>query len=163
MTAEALDHARTALQTVSTLALVGSVVYAAVQLRNWHKSQQVSNFIKLVEMQMQLRRMRVERPELAEVHKHDTDGLATPRDVQFFFLNLMQLSVFEIAWYSHRMGQLNDDYFRSWERRMRVIKCEESFQRMWDKRSMKILHDDFETYMRSLMAEPGDCDKANKS
>lgn len=153
MSEHALDIVRTILQLIASVALVSSVVYGAIQLRNWHRTQQVANFSKLVELQMQLRRMRVERPDLADVHQHDMDDLATPKDVQNFFLNLMQLSVFEIAWFSHQMGQLSDDYFRSWERRMRVIKTEKSFQRMWAKPSMKILHDDFEAYMRGIMAE----------
>lgn len=157
MDAHTLDIVRTVLQFVSSIALVGSVIYAAVQLRNWHRTQQVTNFSKLVELQMQLRRMRVERPELADVHQHDMDDLTTPKEVQHFFLNLMQLSVFEIAWFSHKMGQLNDDYFESWERRMRVIKCEKSFQRMWAKPSMKILHDEFEAHMKRIMDAPGDC------
>lgn len=152
-----LELLRTILQFISSVALVGSVIYGAIQLRNWHRTQQVTNFTKLVELQMQLRRLRVDRPELADVHQHDMDDLQSPKDVQHFFLNLMQLSVFEIAWYSHKMGQLNDDYFESWVRRMRVIKCEKSFQRMWAKPSMKILHDEFEAYMRRIMAEPGDC------
>ncbi len=163
MTEYQLELLRTSLQFVSSMALVGSVIYAAVQLRSWHRSQQVANFSKLVELQMQLRRMRVERPELAEVHQHDVDDLETPRDVQHFFLNLMQLSVFEIAWFSHQMGQLNNDYFESWERRMRVIKCEKSFQKMWAKPSMKILHDDFESYMRSIMQAKGDCEEKKVS
>jgi len=155
MNPHTLDLVRTILQLVSSLALVSSVIYGAIQLRNWHRTQQVANFTKLVELQMQLRRIRVEHPDLADVHQHDMEGLHSPKDVQHFFLNLMQVSVFEIAWFSHRMGQLSDDYFGSWERRMRVIKGEESFRRMWAKPSMKILHDDFEAYMGRMMQDPG--------
>ena len=155
--AHTLDITRTILQSVSSLALVGSMFYGAIQLRNWHRTQQVANFTKLVELQMQLRRIRVEHPELADVHQHDMDGLNSPKEVQHFFMNLMQLSVFEIAWFSHKMGQLSDDYFRSWESRMRVIQCEKSFRKMWSKPSMKILHDDFEAYIRQLVKSQGDC------
>lgn len=141
------------LQAVSSTAFVCSVIYAGIQLRNWRRAQQVANFIKLVEMQMQLRKIRVDHPELARVHTHDAEGLESPVDIQHYFLNLMQLSVFEIAWFSHRMGQLSTDNYRSWEGRMRAVESEPSFRRMWNKPSMKILHDDFAAYMERMMRE----------
>lgn len=138
-------------QAVSALAFICSVFYAGRQLRNWHRAQQVANFTKLVELQMSLRRIRVEHPELARVHRHDVEGLDDHTDIQHYFLNLMQLSVFEIAWFSHRSGQLSDDYFQSWEKRIVAIKDEASFRSMLAKPSMKILHDDFEKYLRGLL------------
>lgn len=141
------------LQTVTAGAIVTSVIYAGRQLRNWHRAQQVANFTKLVELQMALRRLRVDNPELAKVHSHDVEGLKSDEEIRLYFLNLMQLSVFEIAWFSHRMGQLGDGYFASWEKRMRVIEREPSFRQMWNKPSMKILHDEFEAYIRELMKQ----------
>ena len=56
----------------------------------------------------------------------------------------MQLSLFEIAWYAHKHGQLPDDYFHSWTSRMQQVAREESFRRMIDNPSMKIMHDEFD-------------------
>ena len=63
----------------------------------------------------------------------------------------MQLSLFEIAWYAHKHGQLPDDYFHSWITRMWEIGQEDSFRRMIANPSMKIMHDEFDTFVRKLM------------
>lgn len=146
-----LEVLKVALQAVSTLSLVGGVVYAAFQLQAHKKAQHVANFTKLVEMQMALRRMRVEDPSLAQVYQHDLVGLKSERDVREHFFNLMQLSVFEIVWFSFRHGQVPRDYFVSWEDRMREIAGEPSFRRMLASPNMKILHDEFHAYMLEML------------
>jgi hypothetical protein len=140
------------LQSISSLAIAGGFIFAAIQLRQTRNAQHVANFSRLVEMQMSLRRIRVEHPELASVHTHDIADLPTERDIQDYFLNLMQLSLFEIAWYAHRQGQLSDDYFASWEHRMHALCTETSFQKMMAKPGMKIMHDDFHAYLQAMMA-----------
>lgn len=140
-----------AMQSVSSLAIAGSLIFAGIQLRNWRRAAYVANFSKMVELQNQLRRIRVDSPELAGVHRHDVEGLTSPRAVQDYFLNLMQLSLFEIAWFSHRQGQLPDDYYNSWVNKMDAIFSEESFRKMIEKPGMKILHDEFVVYVRDMM------------
>ena len=66
----------------------------------------------------------------------------------------MQLSLFEIAWYAHQQGQLPDDYFDSWAKRMWEVSQEDSFRRMIRNPSMKIMHDDFDSYLRQLLKAP---------
>ena len=78
--------------------------------------------------------------------------LHSEREVQEYFLNLMQLSLFEIAWYAHREKQLPEDYFNSWAKRMWQVGQEASFQRMINNPSMKIMHDDFDAYLRTLLS-----------
>jgi hypothetical protein len=138
------------LQTLTSFAVAGGFVFTAVQFRNWRTAQQVANFTRLVELQMDLRRMRVNDPSLASVYEHDVVGLEGDRAVREYFFNLMQLSVFEIAWYSHEHGQLSDKYFESWRKRMEQLAAEDSFQRMIDRPNMKILHDEFEIYVRDM-------------
>lgn len=140
------------LQSVSSLAIAGGFIFAAIQLRQTRRAQHVANFSRLVEMQMALRRIRVERPELASVHAHDVEDLPTSRDVQDYFLNLMQLSLFEIAWYAHKQGQLSDDYFASWEHRINALCAESSFKRMLAKPGMKIMHDEFHAYLQAMIS-----------
>ncbi|MCI0362577.1 MAG: DUF6082 family protein [Phycisphaerales bacterium] len=135
------------LQAVSSFAIAGGLIFAAVQFLYARKAQHVSNFAKLVELQMQLRKMRVDDPSLASVYKHDVEGATSDREIREYFMNLMQLSVFEIVWFSHRMGQIPDDYYQSWVERMKAIEQEESFIRMINTKSMKILHDDFQKYI----------------
>jgi hypothetical protein len=142
------------LQALSAFAIAGGLLYTAIQFRQARQAQEVANFSKLVELQYELRRLRVERPELASVHKHDVEHLHSDREVQEYFLNLMQLSLFEIAWYAHKQGQLPDDYFHSWAKRMWQVGKEESFRRMIENPAMKIMHDDFETYLRALLRSP---------
>ncbi len=146
-------HLQIALQAISSLAICCTLVFAALQLLHWRRAYQVANFTKLVELQMALRKMRVDDPALARVHRHDVDDLESDEEIRHYFLNLMQLSVFEIAWYSFRQGQLTEDYFRSWEKRMRALLSEPSFRRMMHKPSMKILHDDFDAYMQRGMRD----------
>ena len=91
---------RVAAVSATALAVAGALVYAALQFRGWRTAQYVANFTKLVELQLQLRKMIVDDPTLAPV------GLALPAEDQGeatrgHFYNLMQLSVFEIAWFSH--------------------------------------------------------------
>ncbi len=146
-----LEILRITLQALSAFAIAGGLFSTAVQFRNARKAQVVANFSKLVELQYQLRKVRVDHPELAGVHRLDVVHLHSEREIQEYFLNLMQLSLFEIAWYAHRQGQLDDDYFQSWAKRMLQIAQEESFRRMIENPAMKIMHDDFDTYVRGLL------------
>lgn len=142
------------LQALTSFAIAGGLIYTAVQFRQARKAQLVANFSKLVELQYQLRRIRVEYPSLASVHPQDVANLESDREIQEYFLNLMQLSLFEIAWYAHKHEQLPDDYFRSWASRMWQVAQEDSFRRMIDNPSMKIMHDAFDDYVRQLLAAP---------
>lgn len=139
------------MQALSSLAIAGGLIYAAVQFRSTRKAQLVANFSKLVELQYHLRHLRVQDPSLASVHPQDIQNLHSDREIQEYFLNLMQLSLFEIAWYAHHQKQLSDEYFDSWVKRMRQVAREESFQKMIRNPSVKIMHDDFETYVTRLV------------
>lgn len=139
------------LQALSSLAIAGGLIYAAVQFRSTRKAQLVTNFSKLVELQYNLRYLRVQDPSLASVHARDIEHLHSEREIREYFLNLMQLSVFEIAWYAHHQKQLSDEYFNSWVRRMGQLAREESFRKMIRSPSSKIMHDDFESYITRLV------------
>src|SRR5512143_93135 len=142
------------LQALSSFAIAGGLIFTAIQFGQARKAQLVANFSKLVELQYQLRQIRVQNPALASVHQHDVEHLHTEREIQEYFLNLMQLSLFEIAWYAHKHGQLPADYFHSWASRMWQVAQEESFRRMIQNPSMKIMHDEFDTYVRRLIDMP---------
>jgi hypothetical protein len=142
------------LQALSAFAIAGGFLYTAFQFREARKAQAVANFAKLVELQYQLRKIRVDHPSLASVHKHDVVHLHSDREIQAYYLSLMQLSLFELAWYAHKEGQLPDDYFRSWEKRISQLGEDESFHAMLANPSMKIMHDDFDAYVRALLKKP---------
>jgi len=142
------------LQALSAFAIAGGFIYTAIQFRQARKAQEVANFSKLVELQFQLRKFRVDNPSLAAVHQSDIQQMHSEREIQEYFLNLMQLSLFEIAWYAHKEGQLPADYFQSWVTRMRQISGERSFQRMIESPAMKIMHDEFDAYVRAHLRRP---------
>lgn len=142
------------LQALSSFAIAAGLIYTAIQFQHARKAQLVANFSKLVELQYQLRRIRVDNPSLASVHPQDVQNLHTEREVQEYFLNLMQLSLFEIAWYAHKHGQIPNDYFRSWASRMWEVAQEESFRKMIENPSMKIMHDEFEHYVLRMVNLP---------
>jgi hypothetical protein len=142
------------LQALSAFAIAGGLLYTAIQFRQAQKAQLVANFSKLVELQYGLRKLRVDNPSLASVHQLDVEHLHSEREIQEYFLNLMQLSLFEIAWYAHQHGQLPDDYFHSWVKRMQQVAQEKSFRAMIENPAMKIMHDDFDTYVRALLRAP---------
>ena len=150
-----LSELQVMFQAISSSAIAGGLIYSAIQFRAYRRSQHFANFSRLVEMQMHLREMRVTDPSLAKVYRHDVEharsGQDTDRDVREYFFNLMQLSVFEIVWFGYQQGQVPEDYFRSWESRMRDVVAEESFRRMWAAQSMKIMHDDFQSYMAGIV------------
>lgn len=141
------------LQGISSLAIAGGLVFTAVQFMNYRKAQRVANFAKMVELQMHLREMRVNDPSLATVYRHDVQALEDDEQIRQYFFNLMQLSVYEIVWYAYVEGQLTQDYFDSWTRRMRDIASERSFRTMMNNPSMKILHDDFQAYIMRMIRE----------
>src|SRR5688572_2275100 len=144
------------LQALSAFAIAGGLLYTAIQFRAARRSQAVANFAKLVELQYELRKLRVQDPSLARVHQNDVEHLRSDAEVQAYFLNLMQLSLFEIAWFAHRQDQLPVGYWNSWEKRMRQLSQEESFRQMLDSPAMKIMHDDFDAYLRkTLHVSPG--------
>ncbi|MEP6509239.1 MAG: hypothetical protein ABJC63_13525, partial [Gemmatimonadales bacterium] len=134
--------------------IAGGLIFTAIQFRQARKAQLVANFSKLVELQAQLRYLRVERPDLASVSPDDVANLKSDREIQEYFLNLIQLSLFEIAWYAHKLGQLPPDYFNSWTTRMWELAHEKSFRSMIDNPSMKIMHDDFDRYVHRLIDAP---------
>jgi len=142
------------LQALSSFAIAGGLIFTAVQFAQARKAQLVANFSKLVELQYELRKIRVEQPSLASVHSQDVEHLHSEREIQEYFLNLMQLSLYEIAWYAHKHGQLPDDYFHSWTSRMWKVAQEQSFQRMIANPAMKIMHDEFEAFVRRLIEMP---------
>lgn len=140
-------------QAISSLGIAGGLIFTAIQFHRYRKTQYFANFTKLVEMQMHLREMRVVDPSLAEVYRHDVANARSSRDVREYFFNLMQLSVFEIVWFGHKNGQVPEDYYLGWERRVREIVREPSFQTMINTPSMKIMHDEFQQYIDRLMRE----------
>src|SRR6185503_5359206 len=87
------------LQALSSSAIAAGLIFTAVQFRQARKAQLVANFSKLVELQYNLRQLRVEHPDLASVYEHDVEHLNSDEEIREYFLNLMQLSLFEIAWY----------------------------------------------------------------
>src|SRR5829696_1337435 len=139
------------LQALTSFAIAGGLIFTAVQFRHARKAQLVANFSKLVELQSQLRYLRVENPSLASMSPADVEHLKSDREIQEYFLNLIQLSIFEIAWYAHKHGQLPPDYFDSWTTRMWEVAQEKSFRSMIDNPSVKIMHDEFDVYLRRLL------------
>jgi hypothetical protein len=148
-----LEVWKVVLQALSSFAIFGGLVYTAVQFKKTREAQHFANFAKLVEMQMHLREMRVTDPSLARVYAHDMEGTHNEREVREYFFNLMQVAVFEIVWFGRRRGQVPEDYYASWERRMRDLAKEASFRKMMTSPSMKIMHDEFQTYMQTMVRE----------
>ena len=142
------------LQALTSFAIAGGLIFTAIQFRQARKAQLVANFSKLVELQSQLRYLRVEQPSLASVSPGDVENLKSDREIQEYFLNLIQLSIFEIAWYAHKHGQLPNDYFQSWTTRMWEVAQEDSFRSMINNPAMKIMHDEFDQYIHRLIASP---------
>lgn len=149
-----LQTVQIVLQALSSLAIAGGLIFTAIQFRNARKAQLVANFSKLIELQSQLRYLRVEQPSLASVSPSDVEHLKSDREIQEYFLNLIQLSIFEIAWYAHKHGQLPPDYFDSWSTRMWEVAQEESFRSMIKNPAVKIMHDEFDQYIQRLSDLP---------
>ena len=144
------------LQAVSTLAVAGGLVYAALQFRGWSTAQYVANFTTLVALQLQLRQMVVEEPTLAILGAGIPPGVV-PDEIRGNFYNLMLVSLFEIAWFSHQHGQLPHDYFASWVASMAAVAQRPAFRTMWQSDRTKILHDGFCQYMNTLLEDASVC------
>jgi hypothetical protein len=130
----------------------GGLVYAALQFRGWRTAQHVTNFTTLVELQLQLRKMVVEDPTLATLVAGVPQGTA-PDEMRGNFYYLMQVSLFEIAWFSHQHGQLPHDYFASWVANMTAVTQRPAFRTMWQSDGTKILHAGFRQYMNTLVED----------
>ena len=152
MSATTLQIVQITLQALSSFAIAAGLIFTAFQFSQARKAQLVANFSKLVELQYQLRRLRVDNPKLAS--EEDTRHLHSDHEVQVYYVNLMQLSLFEIAWYAHEHGQIPEDYFQSWQVRIWDVAQEPAFRAMLDNPSMKIMHDDFATFVRRLTGGP---------
>src|SRR5215470_15155884 len=137
------------LQVVSALAVTVGLIYTALQFRGWRTTQHVANFTKLVELQLQLRKMVVDDPTLATLA--GVDPGAAPDEVRSNYYNLMQVSLFEIAWFSHQHGQLPHNYFASWMENMAVVTRRSAFRAMWEGDGTKIMHEGFRHYMDTLI------------
>ena len=139
------------LQSISSFAIAGGLIFGAYQFMHLRKSQQVANFTTLVEMQMHLRELRVKDPDLAHVFRDDVRDLTSDREVREYFFSLMQLSVYEIVWFANKQKMLPEGYFESWAKRMRVIAAEPAFRKMINSPSMKIMHDEFQQYVTEVV------------
>lgn len=73
----------------------------------------MTNFTELVKLQLELRKMVVDDPTLA-IPSLGVPVETRPEEIRSNYYNLMQLSLLEIAWFSHLKGELNHDYFNSW-------------------------------------------------
>lgn len=137
------------LIAIPLLMAAGGLVYAAMQFRGWKASQYVANFTKLVELQLQLRKMVVDDPTLAPTGA--TKAARSPaEEMRSYYYALMQMSVFEIAWFAHEQGQLTDDYFASWQAYMAAMAKYPAFRAMWQTDRATILHDGFREYVDAL-------------
>ena len=140
------------VQTVSLLGVAGGLVYTGVQLHNWRNAQYVTNFTKLVELQMQLRKMVVDDPTLAAASLGPGIEISS-EEIRGDFYNLMQVSLFEIAWFSHRHGQLTEDYFKTWTVYVKTVAERPAFREMWKIDRTKILHERFRDYMDTVLRQ----------
>ena len=139
----------TIVQAVSIFSMTGGLFYAAVQFRGWRAAQQVANVTKLIELQLELRKMMVDDPTLAPISISNKVD-CSKEETRAYYYNLMQLSLFEMAWYSHGQGQLSDDYFKSWEANMAHVMKRPAFRAMWTDDQLKIIHPQFLTYVDAL-------------
>ena len=94
--------------------------------------------------------MVVEDPTLATLGAGMSPETA-PDEIRGNFYNLMQVSLFEIAWFSHQHGQLPHDYFASWVANMAAVTQRSAFRTMWQNDRTKILHAGFRQYMNTLV------------
>jgi hypothetical protein len=140
------------VQVMSTLAVAGGMIYAALQFRGWRTAQYVTNFTELVKLQLELRKMVVDDPTLA-IPSLGVPAETRPEEIRSNYYNLMQLSLFEIAWFSHLKGELTDDYFNSWVMNMTDVARRPAFRAMWMSDRTKIMHAGFREYMNGFMAD----------
>jgi hypothetical protein len=140
------------LQALSSFAIAAGLIYTAVQFGHARKAQLVANFSKLVELQYSLRELRVQNPSLAS--EGDTKHLHSDHEIRVYYVNLMQLSLFEIAWYAHQHRQIPDDYFNSWQVRIWDVAQEPAFRAMLNNPAMKIMHDEFAVFVKRLVDGP---------
>ena len=70
------------LQALTSFAIAGGLIFTAIEFRNSRKAQLIANFSKLVELQSQLRYVRVEQPSLASVSPGDVENLKSDREIQ---------------------------------------------------------------------------------
>jgi hypothetical protein len=138
------------IQAIPVLAAAGGLFYAAIQFRGWRTGQYVANFTKLVDLQLQLRKMIVDDPSLDPMGREDLARSPAEKTRKYYYV-MIQMGVFEIAWFTHKSGQLTDDYFASWEDAMVSILKYPSFHAAWRTDQTKILHEGFRQYVDTLI------------
>src|SRR5256712_11598989 len=100
--------------------------------------------------------MVVEEPTLATLGTGMSPEIV-PNEIRGNFYNLMQVSLFEIAWFSHQHGQLPHDYFASWVASMAVVAHRPALRTMWQSDRTKILHAGLRPYMNTLLEDARGC------
>jgi Mn2+/Fe2+ NRAMP family transporter len=112
----------------------------------WQATQEVEDGRRRPETQALRRHKAYASEHLSRIKQDTVVGMGVS--------NVVALSIFEIAWYAHKHGQLPRDYFQSWTTRMWEVAQEKSFRSMNDNPSMKIVHDEFDRFVRRLIAAP---------
>ena len=140
------------LQAVSALAVTGGAGLRGLAVSGVANRAACGEFYHAGRAAITTPQMAVEDPTLATLGAGMSPETA-PDEIRGNFYNLMQVSLFEIAWFSHQHGQLPHDYFASWVASMAVVAQRPAFRTMWQSDRTKILHAGFRQYMNILLED----------
>lgn len=132
-----LDELGNVAELISSIAVLISLVYLAIQIRGNTEAARMSTYQSIVADFSALNRVMASTPDLSMLYVNAMEnfGTLTPdekaRVSQLFFTSFHN---FENMFYQSRKGYLEDDVWLGWKRLMLTYHAQPGVQTWWDKR-----------------------------
>jgi len=110
---------RTLVEIVGVVAVVISIVFVGMELRQNTDAVQTANHFSLLELNMGVNEYYYQYPKLAvvwdQIDAGDESKFTEEQRADARQIRMMQFNIWEAAFYSHRSGQLDEELWRAWE------------------------------------------------
>ncbi len=123
---------------LSSIAVLVSVVYLAVQIRHGTEAARTSTYLSIVANFGALNRAMASTPDLSLLYVNameNFDSLQADEKARVSQLNFAVFHYFENMYYQHQKGYLEQEVWQGWKRLMLTYHSRVGFQSWWAMRS----------------------------
>jgi hypothetical protein len=138
-------------EIVGAVAVVVTIAYLAVQIRQNTRSVRASMYQSLVESVVNFNTAFTQDPELAQAYLkglEDLDGLSEADRTRVAFALFSQFQMFQSMFYQRRLFTIEPDYWESWRALILSYYARPGVQQWWQVRR-EVFSKDFRDYIES--------------
>ncbi|MBI3439523.1 MAG: hypothetical protein HY054_12905 [Proteobacteria bacterium] len=145
-----LEQASDLSQIVGTLAVLASLVFVGLQIRQNTQSQKIVAVSSLAAAIAAINVPAMQSPALGEalaVAMRDWRGATREQRVLAHFFLFSYFKLAENAWYQHARGSLDGTQWRGWESMLRAFYHSPGIQAVWWPRRQRAYSPEFQAYL----------------